>query len=915
MMKFFQQLPYKYKMITGGMLLIIIVAFSFWFFRAKQPEVWDFIPDSMILTIESQNIIQNYTFLKKQDFLNSFSSAEIVGDLLKKVDFLAKKTSQDIDFQQLLQQKKMYLSIHLISRESLGGIFYLPLSNEKETFRKFVQKFQQDPTFQPSMRMYQNFQINEIRVNNKEEVFSFFIYNDFFVGSYSAVLLEDVIRKINEGHDRFRLTRNKRTQDDIQKLKSENFVLYVNPRRIPDFMAMHSAGKLAYFFKPLENFAETAFFNFQFSKEMLTLLGYGFVEENNSAHFLNVFREQQAQVFSLKSYIPNQTAALVHLTFHDNEKFIKDLHRYYDHQNNQFLSDLAACQSYYNIDINSFLQTLSQEIAFAISDKNDKFLILKTTPQAFEMLKQFAQKAQNTEKKGSNKVFAGKTILEIPIKEFPATILGGLFQGYSTCFAVQVGDCIIMANREQAMNSLLEAMRNGEMWHKTHKNKNFMQKLSQKANFSLFVQTEKIWDVFLQNASQEWQDLMTRYSAEMQHVQYFTLQINRAESYFSTSIHLIFPSENIATNSTDNYKNIYNNSFKTQLHTSPWVVRNLIDKKYEIALQDYNNNVYLIADPNGQIIMERNVGGAIQGDIFFTDIYKNNKYQLAFATPQRIYLIDRLGRNIEGFPLPAPQGANIRHLIAIDFEKNKNYNFLITNSLGQLYMYDSKGQFMKGWQTARLGVEAAFAPKALRHQGKYYIAALTQTGRIFLYDREGNLIKGFPLQVIAGKVSNPLWLNYNRQDDNTSLIALTENGQMTEVNTRGEVLKVQSFKRKYGDSKFLLFGNEALNEWFVAEKDETRVAIYDKNGDLLIEKGFSAEGKIILQYFSIEEYGKIVAITHEKEAQTYLFDLKGNPLASSLKSTKAIDIKPDVISQKLMIYRVFRNTFSTFLMN
>ena len=68
----------------------------------------------------------------------------------------------------------------------------------------------------------------------------------------------------------------------------------------------------------------------------------------------------------------------------------------------------------------------------------------------------------------------------------------------------------------------------------------------------------------------------------------------------------------------------------------PQFVSNHITNEKEIAVQDINNNLYLIAS-NGNILWKKQLNGAILGKIEQVDMYKNGKLQLAFTTKNHLY--------------------------------------------------------------------------------------------------------------------------------------------------------------------------------------------------------------------------------------------------------------------------------------
>ena len=69
-----------------------------------------------------------------------------------------------------------------------------------------------------------------------------------------------------------------------------------------------------------------------------------------------------------------------------------------------------------------------------------------------------------------------------------------------------------------------------------------------------------------------------------------------------------------------------------------------------VIIQDESNKLYSISK-NKQFNWTRNLNSSIIGNISQGDFFKNNKIQMLFNTRDKIYQLDRYGRDVEKFPL------------------------------------------------------------------------------------------------------------------------------------------------------------------------------------------------------------------------------------------------------------------------
>jgi hypothetical protein len=206
----------------------------------------------------------------------------------------------------------------------------------------------------------------------------------------------------------------------------------------------------------------------------------------------------------------------------------------------------------------------------------------------------------------------------------------------------------------------------------------------------------------------------------------------------------------------------------------PIFVSNYKTKEKDILAQDIKNNLYLISN-KGVVLWRKPLKGAIFGAVEQVDLYKNGRLQLVFSTPNRVYVIDRNGKNVGNFPLEFKD--KITQPVAVfDYDKKRDYRFLITQS-SSLLMYDLNGTSVKGFKyksSQLIGKQ----PKHIRHRGKDFIA-FSAGRQLKLLDRRGNVRVSVKENI---DFSNESIYFYN------SLFTTTNTkGELVQVNTKGNV--------------------------------------------------------------------------------------------------------------------------------
>ena len=166
----------------------------------------------------------------------------------------------------------------------------------------------------------------------------------------------------------------------------------------------------------------------------------------------------------------------------------------------------------------------------------------------------------------------------------------------------------------------------------------------------------------------------------------------------------------------------FNTKLDANLLNTPQFVTNHITKQKDIVVQDVNNNLYLISN-TGKTQWKKQLNGPILGEVKQIDIYKNGRLQLAFATPNRIYILDRKGKDVSNFPMKFKDNIT-KPLSVFDYDKNKRYRLLVTQGKNVL-MYDAKGEIVTGFTFKTAENNIISQPQHFRIGNKDYIAFKT----------------------------------------------------------------------------------------------------------------------------------------------------------------------------------------------
>ena len=282
--------------------------------------------------------------------------------------------------------------------------------------------------------------------------------------------------------------------------------------------------------------------------------------------------------------------------------------------------------------------------------------------------------------------------------------------------------------------------------------------------------------------------------------------------------------ENITPNSTLLTPNLINTpAWSVNLDApaiiNPQIVKNHYNGEDEIFIQDENNQIYLISN-SGKILWKKSIDGSIIGNVHQVDMLKNNKLQMAFVTENKLYIVDRNGNFLKNYPKTLSKKA-IVGLSVFDYDKNKNYRFMIPTSDADVLLLNMQGEVPSDWNysgTANITTPLQY----FNIKGKDYIVTADGEKAIILNRRgekrvspKGNT-KGIETAFYADAVGN--------QD---RFIAAGENGKILFIYTNGQVQEqqIKNFEKNFD---FASYKGRAGNYYI----------FYDNNGFEAYDKDF-----------------------------------------------------------------------------
>jgi len=144
--------------------------------------------------------------------------------------------------------------------------------------------------------------------------------------------------------------------------------------------------------------------------------------------------------------------------------------------------------------------------------------------------------------------------------------------------------------------------------------------------------------------------------------------------------------------------------------------------------------------------------GSLCGRVANVDNFANGKIQFLFCSGGSLYMYDRLGRPVSGFPVALEQPVLLGPDV-YDFNNNRRYNIVVLNQDNSIDMYNLKGQKPSGWQTIYPKDKPSGLPEYItRGKNNYWVVYTAEQTLVYPF-KGGEPVAEFTGHVISEQIT------------------------------------------------------------------------------------------------------------------------------------------------------------------
>jgi hypothetical protein len=710
-------------------------------------------------------------------------------------------------------------------------------------------------------RFYSGFEIREIRNEANSIVLAFAYIKGVFVVSESVLLIENAIR-VFENKDSINFKTRNRDLFQFASIKSDAGNLFVNfSQASRTLLASSSLRKTIPF---LANLAESSMLDVNVEPNLISMSG--FTLDSTNTQGLSVFNGQRAVRSNLARFVPNYSNSFVCYGVSDPVRFKKEL---------GVPNKLAI--------------NFGNEVAiFSLNPDQSKYIAIVA----------LGDESGNLDSGAYEEAYSGYEIRSLQ-KQPLAQAFRNLIPTKSFEYFTQQENFVFLANEPDELKLMIDAIEADNTWGKSIAFQKFYQRGLQESNVSIFFKEPVL------SENEKWKPLLD--SLGLSSLAWASIQFSALDNHFYTSANLASKTKEVK--STDQIKSRLSYRLPNFIDRG-FAVRNQITGGSEVVLQDSTFKIHLF-NPTKGILWQSQLDGMIQ-DINQIDYYKNNKLQYLISTRSSLYLIDRLGRDVEGFPKKLSMLVNSMELV--DYDKSRNYRYLIQSSNSDVYILDKDGKPLEGWSPNHFPFSIKDKPKHYRIGGKDYFVMLSVDGFIYLVNRKGDVEKKIPLTYKSYWGDYVLEMGTNLATSFLQYVSL--DGVVYRQSLDGKNASQENLVKGNG-SKFLLKRTAVgTADFFFFRMDTDKIAIFDKQRQLVIERQNSGSSQLIPSVVRLSDKAVIFCFYDLEQKLFFLYDQLGNLIGNRpIESTRAPIFGGDNKGKKIVVYSIDSDVLTTTPLN
>ncbi len=633
--------------------------------------------------------------------------------------------------------------------------------------------------------------------------------------------------------------------------------------------------------KALDQFAAWSEMDLNVSDDHFLLSGIS-AADDSLHHFLPVFAGQSPLRSGAGKILPAGTSFFCSYTFSDKESFFKRLDAYFAHSD--FYYKREEQMTHFGRSTRSkirevFSGLVKDEILVAATtipvDPANKtvFFLLHTNDrdkaeeQLNTLLQNYAKRQEMPYDSLTMTYSVGEevdyTVYRFPLHSLPGVWLGSPFGMAEARFVTFFDRYMVFANSERGIHEYLRSMTLGQPLGEDIGYRRFSRNTSSRANIHVYADINRSFALVKELFSQEMAEKMEENGETLRKFSVLGWQVRQEDEFYFNSMVAAFNPE-----ARDHAQTTWQSTLGSNVILKPRLVDNHHDpSNREIIVQDENHLLHLL-NGQGRVLWSLSLPGPIMGEIHQVDYYKNGNLQYLFNTREKLWLVDRNGKEVAHFPVqlrsPATNGVNV-----FDYDNNRNYRYFVAGEDQRVYAYDATGKIVQGWEFEKTAHPVTTPVEHYRIGRKDYIV-FQDKSKVYIQNRRGQT--RVETASWFENSQNPLAIDLNGRP---KIVVTDTEGNVHYIYFNGEHVQKETggFSSEHYFTVADLNGDEVPDFIFVDGKE---VTVINEEGKRLFREKTENELSFPPNIYTFGPDLKKVGVTDATANRIYLFNPDGS---------------------------------------
>ncbi|MEX0813968.1 MAG: DUF3352 domain-containing protein [Chitinophagales bacterium] len=694
-----------------AVLFLLAIAGSIWFFyqleEQEEAELYDALPPSTTFFMEIESWSDFNKKFTATNYYQELSTTGAVSQLLRQTEIMDQILARPDSGASLFDNRKLLIQAALTNAGEFDYLYLLETKNlNKASFISFIKKLGSQRKIEE--RHYKGISIFEASTNLGMLTIAY--HKGILMACFTPFMVEEAIEQLNKSSWL-------KSDADFQSLNALSssgtgirvYIKASDEALLSELLIDQERNDLKQF---VRNFASWIQLELSMEQSVLAINGYTAAGDTN---FLSKFAALQPGEMEAGRILPVNTAVFLNihaplLSESESEEF--PYHSY-------FATWVGHSRGF------AILETLDDQWERTLL----YYIQCTDSERARESLKEVTELQNQTFSQDYNGYSIGR-LSGNNYAELLSVPNAGLRDPYYTL----IGDFVLLANSLEELKKIISKYLNGNTLSRDRNYLAFNKQISSNSNFTLHIQPGYSFQLLKSLLNANLSKALTDNEKDWKNFEFGALQFSNFKGLFFTNGILQYnQKQDVQVGSAK--EKLWTQELDAELSKGPFILTNHTNGALEILVQDKNNQIYLI-NRNGKLLWKKELQGQIFGDeVFQLDYYKNGKLQMVFNSESHIYLIDREGNNVAGFPLKLPVNSS-NGLLLTNYDNKHIYRYFMAGR-NRIYGFYQSGKPLPGWSPK---VRAGTITQPLEYcqiKGIDYIIAANEEGELFYFDRRG----------------------------------------------------------------------------------------------------------------------------------------------------------------------------------